>query len=227
MKMRKIYIYLNNYIVKIFMILTFSQPRIFLMNPLPKRSTCTPRLFTLFCLQREEYLAKSDFLYFVLPNIKFFYPICVIICLNTAFMTDWQSDYELLPHRPPSTFGCYEYAQNMSNSSKNKTGLCLDMKVATSKNTILMFLSCFLAGLANNSTTNTTFLADKPHTKSTMVPTLLFCCSWAHINLPLCFNTFSALTGNSVRRKPYLLAWFCRSFDIPEKLLSFEVLTLL
>ena len=34
-----------------------------------------------------------------------------------------------------------------------------------SKNTSLMFLSCFLAGLANNSTINTIFLADKPHTK--------------------------------------------------------------
>lgn len=52
------------------------------------------------------------------------------------------------------------------------------MKVAISKNTVLMFLSYFLTGLANNSATNTIFLADKLHTKSIMVPALLICCAY-------------------------------------------------
>ena len=96
-------------------------------------------------------------------------------------MTDGQSDYNLLSQILLSISGCYEYAENMKNNSKNKTNHYLDMKVAISKNTILMFLSCFLAGLANNSTINTMLLADKPHTKRTMAPVLLICCSWAHI----------------------------------------------
>ena len=75
-------------------------------------------------------------------------------------MTDGQSDHRLPSHILLSTFGCYEYTENIRNNFKNKINLYLDMKVDISKNTSLMFLSCFLAGLTNNITINTIFLAE-------------------------------------------------------------------
>ena len=88
-------------------------------------------------------------------------------------MTDGQSDHKLLSHILLSTFRCYKYAENMKNNSKSKANLYSDMKIDISKNTSVMFLSCFLAGLTNNSKIKTIFLADKLHTKSTVVPALL------------------------------------------------------
>ena len=84
-------------------------------------------------------------------------------------MTDGLSNHKLLSHTLLSTFGCYEYAENMKNNSKSKTNLYLEMKTDISKNTSLMFLSCFLTGLANNSPISKIFLADKLHTQNAMV----------------------------------------------------------
>ena len=46
-------------------------------------------------------------------------------------MTDEQSDHKLFSHILLSSFGCYEYAENMNSNSKNKT-------------TLLRYESCYL-----------------------------------------------------------------------------------
>ena len=81
-------------------------------------------------------------------------------------MKGGQSYHKLLSHVLLSTFGCYEYTENMQNNSKSKTNCYLDMKIDISKNTSIMFLSCFLADLANNNTINTIFLAQIPHART-------------------------------------------------------------
>lgn len=67
----------------------------------------------------------------------------------------------------------------MKNNSKNKTNHYLNIKVAISENTSLMFLAYFSEDLADSSTIKTMSLTDQTHKKSTMTPALLICCSYA------------------------------------------------
>ena len=70
--------------------LTFDQPRVFVIFQLPKGYTCTLCLFTFFCLEKEEYLAKSDCLYFLLPNRNLLAAFCVVVSLNIAIYERWK-----------------------------------------------------------------------------------------------------------------------------------------
>ena len=88
-------------------------------------------------------------------------------------MTNGQSDNTLVSHILLSTFGFYEHAENMRSISKNKINLYIDTKIYVSKDTSLMFLTCFLVDLTNNSPINAIFLAGKLHTKSPVASALL------------------------------------------------------
>ena len=72
-----IYFYLSSYCCNKFR-LTFAQPKVFLIALIPKGYTCTPCMFTPFCLQNKEYLAKSNCLCFLLPNRYIFF--CPFLC---------------------------------------------------------------------------------------------------------------------------------------------------
>ena len=88
-------------------------------------------------------------------------------------MTNGQSDNKLVSHILLSTFGSYEHAENIRSISKNKINLYIDTNIYVSKDTSLMFLTCFLVGLTNNSPINAIFLAGKLHTKSQVASAFL------------------------------------------------------
>ena len=88
-------------------------------------------------------------------------------------MRDGQSDNKFVSHMLLSTFGCYKFAENIKSISKSKINLYIDTNIYVSKDTSLMFLTCFLVALTNNSTINAIFLAGKLHKDSLGASALL------------------------------------------------------